>query len=124
MFAPGQPSILSSLRGLAYFEINVRGPAVDLHSGAYGGAVVNPAMALARILSTMHDQNGHIAIEGFYDSVEEWSTEIRAGMRSLPFNEATFLHETGASELGGESGFTTLEQLWTRPTCEVNGLLS
>jgi acetylornithine deacetylase/succinyl-diaminopimelate desuccinylase-like protein len=124
MFAPGQPSILSSLRGLAYFEINVRGPAVDLHSGAYGGSVVNPAMALARILSTMHDENGHIAIEGFYDSVEEWSTEVREGMRSLPFDEPNFLHETGAAELSGEKGFTTLERLWARPTCEVNGLLS
>ena len=124
MFAPGQPSILSSLRGLAYFEINVRGPSVDLHSGAYGGAVVNPAMALARILSTMHDENGHIAIEGFYDSVEEWSTEVREGMRSLPFDEANFVHETGAPELNGEAGFTTLERLWARPTCEVNGLLS
>jgi len=124
MFAPGQPSILSSLRGLAYFEINVRGPSVDLHSGAYGGAVVNPAMALARILSTMHDENGHIAIEGFYDSVEEWSTEVREGMRSLPFDEANFVRETGAPELNGEAGFTTLERLWARPTCEVNGLLS
>ena len=69
MFAPGLPSILSSLRGLAYFEINVQGPAGDLHSGSYGGAVVNPAMALARILATFHDENGRIAIPGFYDKV-------------------------------------------------------
>jgi acetylornithine deacetylase/succinyl-diaminopimelate desuccinylase-like protein len=124
MFAPGQPSILSSLRGLAYFEINVKGPSVDLHSGAYGGAVVNPATALARIISTFHDENGHVAIEGFYDSVDEWSAEIREQMRGLPFDEKNFVHETGASELGGEAGFTTLERLWTRPTCEVNGLLS
>ena len=124
MFAPGQPSILSSLRGLAYFEINVQGPSVDLHSGAYGGAVVNPATALARIISTFHDENGHIAIDGFYDSVDEWSAEIRQQMRELPFDERNFVHETGASELGGEAGFTTLERLWTRPTCEVNGLLS
>ena len=124
MFAPGQPSILSSLRGLAYFEINVQGPAVDLHSGGYGGAVVNPATALARIISTFHDENGHITIEGFYDSVAEWSAEIREQMRGLPFDENNFIHETGASELGGEAGFSTLERLWTRPTCEVNGLLS
>src|SRR5687767_7644869 len=124
MFAPGQPSVLSSLRGLAYFEINVRGPAVDLHSGAYGGAVVNPAMALARILATMHDDNGHVAIEGFYDSVRDWTPEIREQMRKLPFDEGQFVHETGASELGGEAGFTVLERLWSRPTCEVNGLLS
>ena len=124
MFAPGQPSILSSLRGLAYFEINVQGPTVDLHSGAYGGAVVNPAMALARILATMHDDKGHVAIEGFYDSVRDWTPEIREQMRKLPFDEGQFRHETGASELGGEAGFTVLERLWSRPTCEVNGLLS
>jgi len=124
MFAPGQPSILSSLRGLAYFEINVQGPSVDLHSGAYGGAVVNPATALARIISTFHDENGHVAIEGFYDSVDEWSTGVRTQMRGLPFDEENFRHETGVTELGGEAGFTTLERLWIRPTCEVNGLLS
>jgi acetylornithine deacetylase/succinyl-diaminopimelate desuccinylase-like protein len=124
MFAPGQPSILSSLRGLAYFEINVQGPAVDLHSGGYGGSVMNPAMALARILATMHDADGHIAIEGFYDDVVEWSPEIRAQMRGLPFDEAGFLKETGSPALTGEAGFTTLERLWARPTCEVNGLLS
>lgn len=124
MFAPGQPSILSSLRGLAYFEINVQGPSVDLHSGGYGGAVVNPATALARIVASFHDENGHVAIEGFYDSVREWSAEIREEMLGLPFDEDNFRRETGASELGGEAGFTTLERLWTRPTCEVNGLLS
>jgi acetylornithine deacetylase/succinyl-diaminopimelate desuccinylase-like protein len=124
MFAPGQPSILSSLRGLAYFEINVKGPSVDLHSGAYGGAVSNPAMALARILSTLHDENGHIAIEGFYDSVVAWSDTIRAEWKDLPFDESRFLQETGSPELRGEAGFTTLERLWARPTCEVNGLLS
>ena len=124
MFAPGQPSILSSLRGLAYFEINVKGPSVDLHSGGYGGSVANPAMALARVLSTLHDENGHIAIAGFYDSVLDWSDTIRAEMRDLPFDESRFLHETGSPELWGEAGFTTLERLWTRPTCEVNGLLS
>ena len=124
MFAPGQPSILSSLRGLAYFEINVVGPSVDLHSGAYGGAVINPATALARMVATMHDENWHVAIDGFYDSVREWPDAIREQMRGLPFNESTFQHETGSPSLGGEKGYTTLERLWSRPTCEVNGLLS
>lgn len=124
MFAPGQPSILSSLRGLAYFEITVDGPSVDLHSGAYGGAVVNPATALAKILSTFHDENWHIAIDGFYDSVREWPASIREQMRELPFEESVYLKETGAKELGGEKGFTVLERLWSRPTCEINGLLS
>ncbi len=124
MFAPGQPSILSSLRGLAYFEIHVEGSTGDLHSGSYGGAVVNPAAALARIISTLHDTDGHIAIAGFYDKVREWDAKVREQMRSLPFDDATLIHETGVSALGGEKGYTTLERLWTRPTCEVNGLLS
>jgi acetylornithine deacetylase/succinyl-diaminopimelate desuccinylase-like protein len=102
MFAPGLPSILSSLRGLAYFEINVQGPQGDLHSGSYGGAVVNPAMALSRILATFHDKNGHIAIPGFYKKVREWNPKIRKQMRSLPFNEKTLLKETGVDSLGGE----------------------
>src|SRR5215210_3865047 len=93
MFAPGQPSILSSLRGLAYFQIDVEGPACDLHSGSYGGAVVNPAMALARILATLHDGDGHIAIPGFYDNVRTWEKRILDQMKGLPFNESEFLEE-------------------------------
>ena len=124
MFAPGLPSILSSLRGLAYFQIDVKGPSGDMHSGSYGGAVVNPAMALARILATFHDADGHIAIPGFYDSVREWPEAVRTQMRSLPFTDDGFLHEVGAPALGGEKGYSTLERIWTRPTCEVNGLLS
>jgi acetylornithine deacetylase/succinyl-diaminopimelate desuccinylase-like protein len=124
MFAPGLPSILSSLRGLAYFQIDVQGPAQDLHSGSYGGAVVNPAMALARILAMMHDADGRVAIPGFYDAVREWPATVRAQMRGLPFDEEHFRAETGAPALGGEKGYTVLERLWTRPTCEVNGLLS
>lgn len=124
MFAPGQPSILSSLRGLAYFEINVEGPTVDLHSGAYGGAVINPATVLARIIATLHDENWHVAIDGFYDTVRDWPADVRQKMSGLPFDASVFLEETGSPELGGEAGFTDLERLWTRPTCEVNGLLS
>jgi acetylornithine deacetylase/succinyl-diaminopimelate desuccinylase-like protein len=124
MFAPGLPSILSSLRGLAYFQIDVTGPAQDLHSGSYGGAVVNPAMALARILSTFHDESGRIAIPGFYDQVREWPAHVREQMKTLPFDEEHFRAETGAVGLGGERGYSVLERLWTRPTCEVNGLLS
>ena len=124
MFAPGQPSILSSLRGLAYFEIRVRGPQSDLHSGMYGGAVVNPAMALAQILSTLHRADGSIAIAGFYDAVKPFPDAVRTQMRGLPFDEEHFRIEVGATALGGEAGYTVLERLWTRPTCEVNGLLS
>ena len=124
MFAPGLPSILSSLRGLAYFQIDVQGPAQDLHSGSYGGAVVNPAMALATILSTLHQTDGRVAIPGFYDTVREWPAAVRTQMKGLPFDEEHFRAETGAPALGGEKGYTVLEKLWTRPTCEVNGLLS
>ena len=124
MFAEGQPSILSSLRGLAYFEINVQGPAGDLHSGSYGGAVQNPATALARIISTFHDENGHVAIEGFYDKVDEWTPKVREGMRKLPFDDSQMMKEVFVDALGGEKGYSTLEKLWIRPTCEVNGLLS
>ena len=124
MFAPGLPSILSSLRGLAYFQIDVRGPATDLHSGSYGGAVVNPATALARILATLHDEQWRVAIPGFYDDVVEWTSDERTELRALPFTDDAFRHETGAPSLGGEQGFTTLERVWARPTCEVNGVLS
>jgi len=124
MFAPGLPSILSSLRGLAYFQIDVVGPSSDLHSGIYGGAVVNPAMALARILSTMHNADGRIAMAGFYDEVRDWGDAARRDIKTLPFDDDHFREEVGAPALGGEKGFTTLERIWTRPTCEVNGLLS
>jgi acetylornithine deacetylase/succinyl-diaminopimelate desuccinylase-like protein len=124
MFAPGLPSILSSLRGLAYFQIDVTGPATDLHSGSYGGAVINPAMALARILATMHDADGRVAIYGFYDRARDWGEKARREIKALPFDEEQFRAETGAPALGGEKGYTTLERIWMRPTCEVNGLLS
>ena len=124
MFAPGLPSILSSLRGLAYFQIDVQGPAQDLHSGSCGGAVVNPAMVLARILATLHDADGAIAIPGFHDAVRAWPEPVLSAMRSLPFDDEHFRAEAGSPALGGEKGYTVLERLWTRPTCEVNGLLS
>jgi acetylornithine deacetylase/succinyl-diaminopimelate desuccinylase-like protein len=124
MFAPGQPSLLFSLRGLAYVEVHVRAARSDLHSGAYGGAVPNPAMSLARMLATLHDADGRIAIPGFYDDVVEWDEETRKAIRDLPFADDEFLRGVGAPGLHGEAGFSTLERLWIRPTCEVNGLLS
>jgi acetylornithine deacetylase/succinyl-diaminopimelate desuccinylase-like protein len=124
MFAPGLPSILSSLRGMTYLQIDVQGPAVDLHSGSYGGAVINPATALARIIASFHDENHRVAIPGFYDKVREWSPDARERIRALPFDESKFGEEVGAPSLGGEKGQSTLERIWTRPTCEINGLLS
>jgi acetylornithine deacetylase/succinyl-diaminopimelate desuccinylase-like protein len=124
MFAPGLPSILSSLRGMAYFQIDVQGPATDLHSGSYGGAVINPATALARIIASFHDSKWRVKIPGFYDKVRDWDDPAREQIKTLPFKEAHFRKETGATALGGESSYSTLERIWTRPTCEVNGLLS
>ncbi len=123
MIAPGMPTIGASLRGIAYFELRVRGPASDLHSGSYGGAVVNPATALARIIASCHDDRWHITIPGFYDDVRELA-DYRAQIRELPSDDATFQAETGAPALDGEAGYTRLERLWVRPTCEVNGLLA
>jgi acetylornithine deacetylase/succinyl-diaminopimelate desuccinylase-like protein len=123
MIAPAMPTIGASLRGLAYFEIRVRGPGSDLHSGSYGGAVANPAAALSRIISTFHDETGRIAIPGFYDDVRDMTTFMEQ-IRDLPFDEAAFLKETGAPALAGEADRTTYERLWIRPTCEVNGMLS
>ena len=124
MFAEGLPALLFSLRGLAYFEVRVTGPSSDLHSGEYGGPVVNPAMALSRILATLHDDQGRIAVDGFYDDVLDWDQETRDGIRDLPFDEDEFAESLGAASVGGEPGFSVLERLWIRPTCEVNGLLS
>ena len=123
MFSESQPSIGASLRGLAYFEIHVQGPAQDLHSGSYGGAVLNPATALAHIIASFHDENWHVTIPGFYDDVDA-AGKFRDEIRALPFDEAGFIKETGSPELTGEAGFSTFERLWIRPTLEVNGLLS
>jgi acetylornithine deacetylase/succinyl-diaminopimelate desuccinylase-like protein len=124
MFDRGVPSICYGLRGLAYFQIDVRGTKTDLHSGSFGGAVANPAFVLAQMLAQMKDRGGHIKIPGFYDDVRELSDAERAEWKKLPFNETKYRKELGAPKLFGESGFTTLERVWARPTFEVNGLLS
>jgi acetylornithine deacetylase/succinyl-diaminopimelate desuccinylase-like protein len=124
MFDRGVPSLCYGLRGLAYFQIDVRGTKTDLHSGTFGGAVVNPAMALAQVLAQMKDKGGRIKIPGFYDDVRPLSEEERAQFRKLPFNETRYRKELGAPKLYGESGYTTLERTTARPTFEVNGLLS
>jgi acetylornithine deacetylase/succinyl-diaminopimelate desuccinylase-like protein len=123
MFAPSTPTIGASLRGLTYFEIRVRAAKSDLHSGMYGGAVANPATALARIIASFHDDDGHILIPGFYDYVRADPAFVEQ-IRTLPFDEKEYLSEVGAPELFGEQGYTPYERLWIRPTCEVNGLLS
>src|SRR6266545_6326923 len=124
MFDRGIPSICYGLRGLTYFQIDLRGTKSDLHSGSFGGAVANPAFVLAQILAQMKDRSGHIKIPGFYDDVRELREEEREQWRKLPFNEKRYAKELGAPKLWGETGYTTLERVWARPTFEVNGILS
>jgi acetylornithine deacetylase/succinyl-diaminopimelate desuccinylase-like protein len=124
MFDRGVPSICYSLRGLIYYQIDLRGSDSDLHSGVFGGAVANPAMVLAQILAQMKDRSGHIKIPGFYDAVLPLSQEERTAWEALPFNEKKYRKDLGAPKLFGESGFSVLERVWARPTFEVNGLLS
>src|ERR687892_2214656 len=124
MFDRGIPSICYGLRGLAYFQIDVRGTKSDLHSGSFGGAVANPGFVLAQMLAQMKDRSGRIRIPGFYDDVRDLSEAERSEWKKLPFNETKYRKELGAPRLFGESGYSTLERVWARPTFEVNGLLS
>ncbi len=124
MMAPGLPSILCSLRGLAYFDVEVRGPDCDLHSGVYGGPVVNPALALTQILSSLQDSKGQVTIDNFYDDILEWTPQQVEALKRLPFDKKDFEKSIGAELCGGEKQYTVLERLWTRPTVEVNGLNS
>jgi acetylornithine deacetylase/succinyl-diaminopimelate desuccinylase-like protein len=123
MIAPRTPTISYGLRGVVALELKVIGPKIDLHSGIYGGAVENPAEALARLLASLHEQNGRIAIPGFYDDVAPLQDWERGAWRNVPVDaDKEVLKETGAPELFGEAGYTTLERLWARPTAEINGL--
>src|SRR4051812_31006808 len=124
MFDRGVPSMCYGLRGLVYFQLDLRGSSTDLHSGSFGGAVANPAMVLAQVLAQMKDRGGRIKIPGFYDDVLPLTEAERAEWRKLPFNETKYRKELGAPKLFGETGFSTLERVWARPTFEVNGLLS
>lgn len=123
MYAEAVPSVGFSLRGLAYFEIHVHGANSDLHSGEYGGAVANPGNALSKIIASLHDESGKVAIEGFYDDVVEWDAATRETIASLPHSDADFAAGLEVDELAGEAGYGTLERLWIRPTCDVCGIL-
>jgi acetylornithine deacetylase/succinyl-diaminopimelate desuccinylase-like protein len=118
------PGICYSLKGLAYMEIRVSGPAMDLHSGSYGGTVQNPGNALAEIVARLKDADGRCLVPGFYDDVLELEQEERDGFAELGYTDEILKKETGAIAAFGEAGFTTLERMWARPTCDVNGLTS
>ncbi len=123
-FAPNVPAITYSLRGLAYVELTVSGPAQDVHSGTHGGAVRNPLNALAGVVAAMHDPGGRVTIPGFYDDVLEPSPEELAGWAELPFDEAEYASSLGVDALtGGEQGLGVLQRRWARPTLDCNGIV-
>lgn len=121
---PDVPAITYSLRGLAYFEVEVHGPSKDLHSGLFGGSVHNPAQALCELIAGMHDAEGRVTLPGFYDKVRALDEEEREALAKLPHSDDEWRAMTGAPALWGEKGYTTIERVGARPTLEVNGILS
>jgi acetylornithine deacetylase/succinyl-diaminopimelate desuccinylase-like protein len=116
------PSLDVGLRGLSYLQVEVTGPNIDLHSGVYGGAVANPINVLCKMIASLHDENKHITIDGFYDNVEELSSEERADLNKAPFDLEAYKKQLDIDEVYGESGYTTIERTGIRPTLDVNGI--
>jgi acetylornithine deacetylase/succinyl-diaminopimelate desuccinylase-like protein len=116
------PSITTGLRGLSYVEVEVTGPNRDLHSGVYGGAVANPVNVLSKMIASLHDENGHVTIPGFYDRVVELTATDREAINKAPFNLDQYKKELGIDDIQGEKGYTTLERTGIRPTLDVNGI--
>ena len=124
MWAPDVPSFCVGMRGLVAFDVNVRTATGDLHSGSFGGAVPNPAHLVAELVAKLHTADGRVTIPGFYDDVRPLTEAERTSIEQLPFDEAAFKATAGVQRLHGEIGRTTLERIWTRPTCEVTGITS
>ncbi|GLB51536.1 hypothetical protein NBRC110019_05750 [Neptunitalea chrysea] len=122
MIANDTPSITTGLRGLSYVEVEVTGPNRDLHSGLYGGAVANPINILTKMIASLHDENNHITIPGFYDKVEELSIEERAAMAEAPFSLDAYKNALNIKDVYGEKGYSTNERNSIRPTLDVNGI--
>ena len=122
MWRISEPSLVVGNRGLCSLEFMLQGPAKDLHSGRHGGSVTNPLHAMARLVASLHDADGRVAVAGFYDKVRELAASERAELAALPFDQAAYLTQVGAAAAFGEPGYTTLERQWTRPTLEVNGM--
>jgi acetylornithine deacetylase/succinyl-diaminopimelate desuccinylase-like protein len=122
MLAPGVPSVTYGLRGLNYYQVEITGPKQDLHSGVFGGAVPNPITVLCEMVAKLHDKHFRVTVPGFYDQVAKVSKKERKALNSLPFSKKDFAKTVGASGLCGEEGFTMVEQLWCRPTLELNGI--
>lgn len=124
MLERGKPAVCYGLRGLCYLEVELAGPATDMHSGQFGGAVVNPATVLVEMLSKLKDAHGRVTIPGFYDDVTPLISEERAALEKLPFDMPAFLDAAGVTIERGEEGYTFLERIWARPTLDINGLTS
>lgn len=122
MLANDVPSITTGLRGLSYVEVEVTGPNRDLHSGLYGGCVANPINILTQMIASLHDENNHITIPGFYDKVQELTPEDRAEMAKAPYSEAAYCKALDIHETHGEAGYSTMERGSIRPTLDVNGI--
>lgn len=123
MYGPGQPALTYGLKGLVYMELKVTGPNRDLHSGTYGGGVTNPLNALCRIIDRLRDvDSGKILIDGFYDDVRPLADWERAEFKQLGFSEEEQRRDLGVAKLHGEQGYSYLERVWARPTCDVNGI--
>lgn len=122
MISLEHPSIETGLRGLSYLEVEVVGPNRDLHSGVYGGAVANPLTILSKMIASLHDENNHITIPGFYDKVAVLSAEEREALNKAPYDEDEYKKDLGVDALWGEKGYTTIERTGIRPTLEVNGM--
>ncbi len=122
MIAKDIPSVTTGLRGLSYVEVEVAGPNRDLHSGLYGGAVANPINVLAKMIASLHDENNHITIPGFYDKVQELSRKERDAMAEAPFNLDAYKKALDIEDVYGEKGYTTNERNSIRPTLDVNGI--
>jgi len=122
MLGPDQPALTYALRGILYTQIDVQGPSHDLHSGHFGGAVTNPGNAMCAIVAALKDGDGRITVPGFYDRVVALDAKERAALKALPFDEASYLKESGSPGANGEAGYSTLERTSARPTLDVNGI--
>lgn len=121
MAAEGYPTLSYALRGIATMEVRVKGPVMDLHSGIYGGAVANPVTAAARLVASLHDADGRIAIEGFYDTVQPMADWEREAAKESPVSDEAIAAQAGVKVLAGEAGYTAVERIGARPTAEING---
>ena len=122
MWRIDEPSLTVASRGLAGLEFTLTGASKDLHSGRHGGGVANALHAMASVVASLHEPDGRVAVAGFYDHVQELTAAERADIAALPFTDAAYLAQVGASATFGEAGYTTLERQWTRPTLEINGM--